>query len=97
MESGILVHGSNHLIVSGPRPSIEQARRLILAWELPQIGVVRDTAGWAIKTKEFRENLSWAVVLDNGEPQSSAVVTLLDELSTRGIEIVRGDGPLTYK
>src|SRR3954465_13488285 len=54
MKSGILVHGSNHLIVAGPEPTLHQARRLIHVWEFPQIGPTPETPGWSIKTKEFR-------------------------------------------
>lgn len=97
MTSGILVHGSNHLIVAGPRPSLAEARWLIKAWELPQIGTIPDTLGWTIKTKEFRENLEWAVVLDNGEPQTQTVLSLLEELMARGIAISRGPGPLVQR
>jgi hypothetical protein len=92
MPSGILVHGSNHLIVSGNAPTLEQARKLVKAWELPNIGPPPSIPGWSIKTREFRENLSWAVVLDNGEPQTSAVLVLLDELAARGVSILRGEG-----
>ncbi len=35
---GILVHGDNHFIVSGPRPSLKVARELAEHWSIIQIG-----------------------------------------------------------
>ncbi len=97
MRSGILVHGSNHLIVNGPRPSLEQARKLIKAWEFPEIGEVPETGEWSIKTKEYREQLQWAFVLDHSEPHTEAVRVLLDELERRGVTIDRGPGLLLQR
>jgi hypothetical protein len=52
-------------------------------------------AAWTISTREFRENLEWAIAIaDEGLP-SPAVAQLLDELRARGIEIetARADDP----
>ena len=42
---------------------------------------------WRISTREFRENLAWAVVVPGDGDISPAVAQLLDELSLRGIAI----------
>lgn len=41
---------------------------------------------WTIRTREFRENLQWAVHLE-GTPPSPAVAVLLEELAQRGVTI----------
>ena len=46
---------------------------------------------WQIRTKEFRENLKWEVVVPGGRERSSGVSKLLAELSVRGISIRRGN------
>ena len=86
---GILVHGDNHFIVRGPRPSRDTALALVRQWSLIRIGAETPASleRWRISTKEFRENLDWAVVV-RGEGQMSAAVTqLLDELRARGVII----------
>lgn len=40
---------------------------------------------WSISTKEFREELTWAVVVGEAE-NSPAVVVLLGELAARGVK-----------
>jgi len=42
---------------------------------------------WSISTREFRENLEWAVVVPGDGEVSSAVAQLLAELAARGITI----------
>ncbi len=44
-------------------------------------------AAWTISTREFRENLEWAIAIADEGPPSPAVAQLLDELRARGIEI----------
>jgi hypothetical protein len=86
---GILVIGSNHFIVRGPSPDRETALALARHWSLIQIG--QTTPGnlqrWSISTREFRENLEWAVVVPGDGEISPAVAQLLEELSARGIKI----------
>jgi hypothetical protein len=85
---GILVHGDNHLILRGPLPEREAAHALVRRWSLVQIGAATlhiDT--WQVITREFRENLGWAVVVPGDTEISPAVTILLEELSTRGITI----------
>jgi hypothetical protein len=84
---GILVHGDNHFIVRGPLPDRETALALIRHWSLIQIGSTTPSAleGWEIITREFRENLEWAVVIAGDGQISPAVAQLLDELAARGI------------
>ncbi|MDQ6700114.1 MAG: hypothetical protein M3Z36_08000 [Acidobacteriota bacterium] len=86
---GILVHGDNHFIVRGPMPDRASALALIQHWSVIQIGQTTPASlkGWQISTREFRENLEWAVVVQDGIDPSPAVAQLLDELSSRGIAI----------
>jgi hypothetical protein len=90
-EVGILVHGDNHFIVRGPLPGRQVANELVRHWSLIQIGATTPAAltTWHIVTREFRENLEWAVVIPGDAEQSPAVMQLLDELSARGITIHR--------
>lgn len=86
---GILVHGDNHFIVRGPVPDRASALALVRHWSIIQIGQTTPASlnGWQISTREFRENLQWAVVVPDGSLASPAVAQLLDELSARGIAI----------
>ena len=86
---GILVHGNNHFIVRGPLPSREAALALVRHWAVIQIGATTPPAldQWHIVTREFRENLRWAVVVPGDGDILPAVATLLKELSERGIVI----------
>ena len=86
---GILVHGDNHFIVSGPPPSLRLARELAQHWSIIQIGATTPPAlePWRIITREFRENLAWAVVVPGDGGVSPAVTELLGELAARGIQI----------
>ncbi|HEX3743517.1 MAG TPA: hypothetical protein VHW09_06295 [Bryobacteraceae bacterium] len=92
---GILVHGDNHFIVRGPLPDRLTARALVRHWSLIQVGAVTPAAlqPWTISTREFRENLQWAVVAQGDRPLSEAVVQLLGELTARGIPIHLCDSP----
>jgi hypothetical protein len=89
--TGILVHGDNHFIVRGPLPGRQVANELVRHWSLIQIGAATPAAlaRWHIVTREFRENLEWAVVTSEDAEISPAVTQLLDELSARGIAIHR--------
>ena len=86
---GILVHGDNHFIVRGPLPTRDVAIALVQHWSLIRIGATTPPAldGWEIVSREFRENLAWAVVVAGEGDMSPAVSTLVDELSARGIAI----------
>jgi hypothetical protein len=86
---GILVHGNNHFILSGPLPDAASAQSLARHWSLIQIGPPKSQSFglWQIRDKEFRENLEWAVVLPGDRPTSAPVTRLLSELSARGIQI----------
>jgi hypothetical protein len=86
---GILVYGDNHFIVRGPLPDGEVALALVRHWSLIQIGVTTPAhlGGWEIVTREFKENLEWAVIVAGDSEISSAVKQLLSELSARGIAI----------
>ena len=86
---GILVLGDNHFIVRGPFPDRETALALARHWSLIQIGQ-KMPAGlqpWRISTREYRENLEWAVVVPGDGEVSPAVAQLLEELLARGITI----------
>jgi hypothetical protein len=86
---GILVHGSNHFIVRGPLPRKTVAEALARHWSLIQID--RQTPPefdqWRISSKEYRENLAWAVIVPGEGEISQGVSQLLGELSGRGIVI----------
>ena len=86
---GILVHGSNHFIVRGPRPNPATALELVRHWSVIQIGQTTPPAlqPWHISKREFREDLEWAIVVPGDEPASPAVVILLDELRARGVTV----------
>lgn len=86
---GILVHGDNHFIVRGPFPGRDTALALVRHWSVIRIGAGTPPAlaEWSISTKEFRENLEWAIVAPGETAHSAAVVQLLGELSSRGITI----------
>jgi hypothetical protein len=86
---GILVHGDNHLILRGPLPEREVALALVRRWCLVQIGVQPQLHKWQAVTREFRENLKWAVVVPGETEASPAVTKLLADLSIRGITIHR--------
>jgi hypothetical protein len=84
---GILVHGGNHFIVRGPLPDRETALALVRQWSIIQIGAVTPPhlARWSITSREFRENLEWAVIVPGDGEISAAVAELLGELAARGI------------
>ena len=86
---GILVIGNNHLIVRGPFP--DRATALALAWHWSIIQIGRTTPEplrrWTISTKEFREDLEWAVVVPGDGEISPAVAQLLQEIAVRGINV----------
>ena len=86
---GILVHGDNHFIVRGPRPSRDVALALVRRWSLIRIGERTPAAleQWRISTKEFREDLQWAILAPAETEKSPAVIQLLEELQARGIPI----------
>jgi hypothetical protein len=90
---GILVHGDNHFILSGPEPDEAAALALARHWSIIQIGDQKSLAfeQWQIRTKEFRENLEWAVVVPGDRGISPAVSQLLAELSARGIAVRKID------
>jgi hypothetical protein len=86
---GILVLGDNHFIVRGPFPDRATALALAQHWSLIQIGQTTPAAldRWSISTREFRENLEWAVIVPGDGEIAPAVAQLLDELSRKGITI----------
>jgi hypothetical protein len=90
---GILVHGDNHFILKGPEPDEANALALARHWSIIQIGDQKSLAfeQWQIRTKEYRENLEWAVVVPGDGETSPAVSQLLAELSARGIAVRRFD------
>jgi hypothetical protein len=91
---GILVHGNNHFILSGPPPTDASALALARHFSLIQIGKPKSLTfeKWQVRDKEFRENLEWAVVVPGDREPSLGVVQLLDELRARGIAIHKCSG-----
>ncbi|MGB2665359.1 MAG: hypothetical protein WAK48_15235 [Candidatus Acidiferrum sp.] len=88
---GILVHGNNHFILSGPLPDDDAALALARHWSVIQIGESKSSSfeQWEIRPKEFRENLEWAVIVPGDRETSPGVVELLEELCARGVAIRR--------
>ena len=86
---GILVHGDNHFVVRGPLPDQPAALALVRHWSLIQVGCTTPAAldRWRISTREFREELEWAVIVPAESEISAAVTELLAELSARGVRI----------
>ncbi len=86
---GILVHGDNHFIVGGPEPNAATAIALARLWSMIRIGAETPARlrAWSIVTRAFREDLEWAVVVEDSRPTSPAVSALLEELAARGIAI----------
>jgi hypothetical protein len=84
---GILVHGNNHYILSGPQPNEAEALELARHWGVVRIGEPVSFAygQWEIRTKEFREHLEWGVVVPGERGTSPGVLELLAELIARGI------------
>jgi hypothetical protein len=84
------VHGSNHFIVRGPLPDRATALALVRYWSVIQIGetIPLSLDPWRISSREFRENLTWAVVVPGDGETSSVVAALLAELSGRGVTIL---------
>ena len=88
---GILVHGNNHFILSGPTPNEAEALALARHWSVIQIGATKPAAfdHWETRAKEFRENLEWAVVVPGDREMSAGAAELLAELTARGVAIRR--------
>ena len=88
---GILVHGNNHYILSGPLPDEATALALVRHWSVIQIGEAKSSlyGQWEIRHKEFRENLEWAVIVPGDREVSPGVSQLLAELSARGVIICK--------
>ena len=86
---GILVHGNNHFLLSGPEPTEKEAIRIAREFSMVQIGapVASLFEKWEIRNKEFRENLEWAVVVPADTEISRGVSQLLGELAARGVVI----------
>ena len=88
---GILVHGNNHFIRSGPVPDDATTVALARHWSIIQIGEAKASiwGQWQIRSKEYRENLEWAVIVPGDRDVSPGVAELLAELSSRGETIRR--------
>jgi hypothetical protein len=90
---GILVFGNNHLILAGPEPDERTALLLVRHWSVIEIGAKDDREKslgyekWEIRTKEFRENLEWAVVVRGDGEISVAVRRLLGDVAARGVGV----------
>jgi hypothetical protein len=88
---GILVHGDNHFIVRGPIPDRTTALALVRYWSVIQIGgtTPEHLELWRISTREYREDLEWAVIVPGEGRVSVGVAQLLAEMSARGIRILQ--------
>jgi len=76
--------------VRGPLPDHDTALALVRHWSVINIGTATPAAldQWQIVTKEFRENLEWAVLAPGDGAITAAVAQLLDELAARGVKIL---------
>ncbi len=83
------MYEDNHFIVRGPEPGESTALRLVRAWSYIGIGltVPEDLTAWQISTREFREDLAWAIVVHSATECSPAVKVLLQEMQERGVQI----------
>lgn len=83
------MHGDNHFILRGPAPNEISAMAMARHWSIVQIGGEKTARfdKWEIRTKEFRENLEWAVIVPGGGEISTGVLKLLAEIAARGIQI----------
>jgi hypothetical protein len=88
---GILVHGNNHFVLSGPVPDDATAVALARHWSIIQIAEAKSSiwGQWQIRSKEFRENLEWAVIVPGDRDVAPGVAELLAELSSRGVQTRR--------
>lgn len=86
---GILLHGNNHFILSGPAPNAASALAIARHFSLIQIGepISLSYEKWQIRDQEFRENLEWAVIVKGDRDISRGAAQLLEELSARGITV----------
>jgi hypothetical protein len=77
---GILVQGNNHFILSGPLPDEVMALALVRYWSIIQIGEAKSSSfgQWQIRSKEFRENLEWAVIVPGDREVSPGVAHCLE-------------------
>lgn len=84
------MHGDNHFILSGPAPDEASAVAMARHWSIIQIGGEKTARfeKWEIRTKEFRENLEWVVIVPCESEISAGVLKLLAEISARGIQIL---------
>jgi hypothetical protein len=91
---GILVHGNNHFILSGPPPDDATAVALARHWSLIQIGEAKSTRfeAWEIRSNALRENLEWAVIVPGDREASPGVQQLLAELVQREVIIRQVSG-----
>jgi len=92
---GIVVHGNNHFILSGPLPDEAAALALVRHRSIVQIGEAKSSSfgEWQIRSKEFRENLEWAVIVP-GDRETSAGRHSTN-LSARARPCIRA--PASYK
>jgi hypothetical protein len=72
---GILVHGNNQFILSGPLPDEAAALALVRHWSIVQIGEAKSSSfgQWQIRSKEFRENLELTVIVPGDLSRSGAI------------------------
>lgn len=86
---GILVHGNNHFILSGPEPTEAEAIAAARHFSVVKIGepVSHAFEKWEVRNKEFRENLEWAVIVPGEAEVTRGVSQLLRELAERGVII----------
>lgn len=91
---GILIHGNNHFILSGPLPDEAAALALVRHWSIVQIGEAKSSSfgQWQIRSKELREYLEWAVIVPGDrETSPGGAITWRTFSSRRTIRRLRSD------
>jgi hypothetical protein len=79
------------LFCLGRPPDEATALVLVRHWSIIQIGEAKSSSfgQWEIRSREFRENLEWAVIVPGDREVSPGVAQLLGELSACGVTIRR--------
>lgn len=93
---GLIVFGHDHFLIRGPLPAAATALELVRRWIFPGVedllGMKPPLTQWHITTREFREDIEWAIVMERVEAPSEAVAQLLREVEARGVPVQRIPG-----
>jgi len=103
---GLIVCCEDHFLIRGVKPDLEMARYLVRRWTFPSVDDVLGLSPplpteWRITTKEFREDISWVIVVACASRVSEAVVGLLmdsggDEIKQACLQGLIGTNDLEF-